>query len=74
MGNTWIVNLRDYLTPNGAMAALPPPARILAEYFAAMVLDATSNRDSPPTVRCGLWRCTCVDRTRGDWIKHGAAT
>ena len=34
------------------MAELPPRARILAEYFASIVLDATSNLDDPPTVRC----------------------
>jgi hypothetical protein len=52
MGNTWIVDFRHYLTPAGAMAEMPPRARILAEYFASIVLDATSNLDDPPTVRC----------------------
>ena len=52
MGNTWIVDLRHYLTPIGTMAELPPRARILAEYLASIVLDATSNLDNPPTVRC----------------------
>ena len=42
MGNTWIVDFRHYLTPEGAMAKLPPRARILAEHFASIVLDATS--------------------------------
>src|SRR5688572_839490 len=36
MGNTWIVDLRHYLTPTGAMADMPPRARILAEYFASI--------------------------------------
>jgi hypothetical protein len=52
VGNTWIVDLRHYLTPNGAMAEMPPRARILAEYFAAIVFDATASLDDPPTVRC----------------------
>jgi hypothetical protein len=52
MGNTWIVDLRHYLTPAGAMAPLPPRARILAEYFASIVVDATTNIDDAPTVRC----------------------
>jgi hypothetical protein len=53
VGNTWIIDLRDYLTPAGALAAeLPARARILAEYFASIVVDATTNLDDPPTVQC----------------------
>jgi hypothetical protein len=52
VGNTWIVDLRHYLTPAGAMADLPPRVGILAEYFASIVVDATTNLDDPPTVRC----------------------
>ena len=52
MGNTWIVDLRHYLTPAGAMAQMTSRARILAEYFASIVVDATTNLDDPPTVRC----------------------
>jgi hypothetical protein len=52
MGNTWIVDLRHYLTPAGAIAEMPAPARKLAEYFASIVLDATANLDKEPTVRC----------------------
>lgn len=52
MGNTWIIDLRHYLTPAGAMADMPAPARKLADYFASIVLDATANIDEPPTVRC----------------------
>ena len=52
MGNTWIVDLRHYLTPAGAMADMPKPARMLADYFARIVVDATTNIDEEPTVRC----------------------
>lgn len=52
MGNTWIVDLGHYLTPAGAIANMPSRARLLAEYFASIVLDATANLDDPPTVRC----------------------
>jgi hypothetical protein len=40
MGNTWIVDLRHYLDPSGAFADMPPRARLLAEYFASIVVDA----------------------------------
>lgn len=64
MGNTWIVDLRHYLTPAGAMAEMPPRARILAGYFASIVVDATSNIDDPPAVRCrrhpGHRRCSGI--------------
>jgi hypothetical protein len=53
VGNTWIVDLRDYLTPAGALTVdMPARARLLAEYFASIVVDATTNLDDPPTVRC----------------------
>jgi len=52
MGNTWIVDLRHYLDPSGAFANLPSRARLLAEYFAIVVVDATANLDEEPTVRC----------------------
>ena len=53
MGNTWIIDLRAYLTPAGALTAnLPVRARLLAEYFASIVVDATTNLDDPPTVQC----------------------
>jgi hypothetical protein len=69
--NTWIVDLRHYLTPAGAMAELPPRARILAEYFASIVLDATSNLDDPPTVRCRRrWR---RQRCRGIVVSYPSA-
>lgn len=64
MANTWIVDLRHYLTPAGAIADMPSRARLLAEYFASIVVDATSNLDDPPTVRCrrrpGHRRCTGI--------------
>lgn len=64
MGNTWVVDLRHYLTPAGAMADTPPRARLLAEYFASIVVDATTNIDDAPTVRCrrrpGHRRCSGI--------------
>ena len=64
MGNTWIVDLRHYLTPTGAIAEMPSRARLLAEYFASIVADATTNPDDPPTVRCrrrpGHRRCSGI--------------
>ena len=62
--NTWIVDLRHYLTPAGALAPMPSRARLLAEYFARIVVDATTNLDDPPSVRCrrrpGHRRCRGV--------------
>jgi hypothetical protein len=62
MGNTWIVDLRHYLDPSGAFADMPPRARLLAEYFASIVVDATTNLDGEPSVRCrrrpGRRRCS----------------
>jgi hypothetical protein len=62
MGDTWIVDLRHYLTPAGAFAEMPRPARRLAEFFASIVVDATSNIDGEPSVRCrrhpGHQRCS----------------
>lgn len=64
MGNTWIVDLQHFLAPNGAIAEMPSRARRLAEYFASIVADATTNLDDPPTVRCRRWpghrRCTGI--------------
>lgn len=64
MGNTWVIDLWHFLTPDGAIADLPPRARILAEYFASIVVDATTNLDDPPTVRCrrrpGHRRCSGI--------------
>ena len=46
------------------MAELPSRARLLAEYFASIVLDATANLDEEPSVRCrrrpGHKRCSGV--------------
>jgi hypothetical protein len=63
VSNTWVIDLRHYLASTGAMATdLPPRARLLAEYFASIVVDATTNFDDPPWVRCrrrpGHRRCT----------------
>jgi hypothetical protein len=52
MGNTWIVDQRHYLDASGALADMPPRARLLAEYFASIVVDATANLDEEPSVRC----------------------
>jgi hypothetical protein len=52
MGNTWIVDIRHYLDPAGAIADMPRPARLLAEYFVSIVVDATSNLEEEPSVRC----------------------
>jgi hypothetical protein len=52
MADSWIVDLRHYLTPAGALADLSGPARRRAEYFASIVVDATSNLDESPSVRC----------------------
>jgi hypothetical protein len=64
MGNTWIVDLSHYLTPAGAIADMPTRARMLAEYFASIVVDATANLDEEPTVRCrrrpGHQHCTGI--------------
>jgi hypothetical protein len=64
MGDTWIVDLRHYLDPSGAFADMPTPARLLAEYFASIVVDATTNLDDEPSVRCrrrpGRRRCTGI--------------
>jgi hypothetical protein len=64
MSNTWIVDLRHYLDPSGAFANMPTRARLLAEYFASIVVDATANLDDEPSVRCrrrpGRRRCTGI--------------
>jgi hypothetical protein len=43
---------------------MPSRARLLAEYFARIVIDATTNLDGPPSVRCrrrlGHRRCRGV--------------
>jgi hypothetical protein len=51
MGDTWIVDLRHYLTPTGTLADLPPRARILAQYWTQIVAQG-SNFDEPITLRC----------------------
>jgi hypothetical protein len=52
MGNTWIADLSHFLTPAGAFADMPRRARLLAEFFASIVVDATANLDEEPAVRC----------------------
>lgn len=51
MADTWIVDLRHYLTPAGALLTAPKLARKLAEYFADIVAQG-SNYDEPITQRC----------------------
>jgi hypothetical protein len=54
----YVIDLRHFLSPAGAIAAdLPGRARILAEYFASIVADATTNLDDPPRVRCRRRPC-----------------
>ena len=64
MGDTWVIDLRHYLTPTGAFADMPRPARLLAEYFASIVVDATTGIGDAPRVRCrrrpGRRRCVGV--------------
>ena len=53
MSTTWMVDLRHFLTPEGAFVPdLPGPARRLAEYCASLIVDATHDPDAPPAVRC----------------------
>jgi hypothetical protein len=51
MGNTWIVDLRHYMTPAGTVADLPPRAGTLAQYWTQIVAQG-SNFDQPITLRC----------------------
>jgi hypothetical protein len=51
MGNTWVIDLRHYLTNTGALAELLARARSLAEYWTTIVAQGT-NFDEPVTLRC----------------------
>jgi predicted RNA-binding Zn-ribbon protein involved in translation (DUF1610 family) len=51
MVDTWVVDLRHFITPAGALAALPQPARVLAEYWTQIVAQG-SLFDEPVTLRC----------------------
>jgi hypothetical protein len=51
MPNSWVVDLRHFLTPAGALAALPRPARALAEYWTQIVAQG-SLFGEPVTLRC----------------------
>jgi hypothetical protein len=51
MSNTWVIDLRHYLKPGGALAELPGRARRLAEYWTEIVAQG-SNFDEPITLRC----------------------
>jgi hypothetical protein len=51
MPNTWIVDLRHFLTSGGTLADLPSRARILAQYWTQIVAQG-STFDASPTLRC----------------------
>jgi hypothetical protein len=51
VANTWIVDLRHYLTPAGTLVALSTRGRVLAEYFTQIVAQG-SNVDEPAALRC----------------------
>jgi hypothetical protein len=51
MANTWIVDLRHFLTSAGTLAPLPSSARILAQYWTHIVAQG-STFDQPLTLRC----------------------
>ena len=65
MPDTWIVDLRHYLTLAGTLVYAPKPARNLAEYFVEIVAQGL-NYDEAITLRCrrrpgwraclGCWR------------------
>jgi hypothetical protein len=62
--NSWVVDVRHSLPPAGAIAEMPSRARRLAEFFASIDVDATSNLDDPQSVRCrqhsGRRHCTGI--------------
>jgi hypothetical protein len=64
MGNSWIVNLRHFLEPSGALAPLSGRGLRLAEYWTQIVAQA-SNYEEPTTaiyVNAGTmapWRARC---------------
>jgi len=51
MVDMWVVDLRHFLTPAGALAELPRPARVLAEYWVQIVAQG-SLFGEPVTLRC----------------------
>jgi hypothetical protein len=51
MSDTWVIDLRHFLDPAGAVARLPAPARYLARYWTEIVAQG-SNFDEPVTLRC----------------------
>jgi hypothetical protein len=60
MGDIWIVDLRHYLDPSGALVDMPRRARLLAEYFTSKFVDATTNLDEESVCcrrRPGRRRC-----------------
>jgi hypothetical protein len=76
--DTWIVDLRHYLTLAGTLVDAPKPARNLAEYFAQIVAQG-SNYDEAITLRCrrrpGRRACPgvleiCPDFDRDDMVWH----
>jgi hypothetical protein len=51
MADTWIVDLRHFITPNGTLAPLAGGGLRLAEYWTQIVAQATLY-DEPTTLRC----------------------
>jgi hypothetical protein len=73
MANTWITNLRDFLTAEGEIGPQFGPARKLAEYFAKIVVHATTEPWDEPkksALRCrrrpARKRCAGVIETDSD--------
>lgn len=51
MDSTWVIDLRHYLTPAGALPAMPRPARVRAEYWTRIVAQGP-RFDEPVRLRC----------------------
>jgi hypothetical protein len=51
MPDTWVIDLRHYLKPDGQLAEMPGRARHLAEYWTQIVAQG-SNFDAPVSLRC----------------------
>jgi hypothetical protein len=51
LGDTWIIDLRHFLTPKGALATSTRQPNHIARYWTAIVAQA-SNFDEPLTLQC----------------------
>jgi hypothetical protein len=69
VGNTWIVDLRHFLTPDGTIVDFTGRAR--TEYYASIVVDATTNTDEMLGVQCR--RHPRHKRCAGIVISYGSA-